>query len=333
MQEIYDLIEKVAATDSTVLVTGESGTGKEMAARAIHAQSPAGTTRSSPSTAPPCPRTSSRASSSATPRAPSPAPSRKRRGMFEAADARHALPGRGRRDVALDPGQAPPGPPGADGPAGRRQRRDPGRRPHHRRHQPGPEEAHRGGQVPRGALLPPERHLLRDAAPPEADRGHPPPRRPLPRRSTATKTGQAAEADDARTLSACSRPTPGRGTSASSRTSSSASWPSRTGRRSPPACLPLEIVSPQTKEETGFLFQPGFNLSAYIDDLTKKYINQAPGDGREPPPGRAPAGHQLPDAALPHRQVRAEDRPERGAGQRQRRREGRRPLSDTKWHI
>ena len=39
MQEIYLLIEKVATTDSTVLVTGESGTGKEMAARAIHAQS------------------------------------------------------------------------------------------------------------------------------------------------------------------------------------------------------------------------------------------------------------------------------------------------------
>lgn len=39
MQEIFKLIEKVGATDSTVLITGESGTGKEMAARAVHYQS------------------------------------------------------------------------------------------------------------------------------------------------------------------------------------------------------------------------------------------------------------------------------------------------------
>jgi two-component system response regulator PilR (NtrC family) len=36
MQEIMDLIKKVAPTQTTVLITGESGTGKEVVARAIH---------------------------------------------------------------------------------------------------------------------------------------------------------------------------------------------------------------------------------------------------------------------------------------------------------
>jgi Nif-specific regulatory protein len=40
MRASYQLIAKVAPTDSTVLIRGESGTGKELAARAIHLNSP-----------------------------------------------------------------------------------------------------------------------------------------------------------------------------------------------------------------------------------------------------------------------------------------------------
>lgn len=40
MQKVYNLIERVAPTPTTVLVTGESGTGKELVARAIHFNSP-----------------------------------------------------------------------------------------------------------------------------------------------------------------------------------------------------------------------------------------------------------------------------------------------------
>ncbi len=36
MQEIYNLIAKIADTDSTILIQGESGTGKELVARALH---------------------------------------------------------------------------------------------------------------------------------------------------------------------------------------------------------------------------------------------------------------------------------------------------------
>ena len=39
MREIYTVIERVAPTELTILVTGETGTGKELVARALHARS------------------------------------------------------------------------------------------------------------------------------------------------------------------------------------------------------------------------------------------------------------------------------------------------------
>src|SRR6202522_2450408 len=39
MQAIRDLVDKVAPTDATVLISGESGSGKELVAQAIHARS------------------------------------------------------------------------------------------------------------------------------------------------------------------------------------------------------------------------------------------------------------------------------------------------------
>ena len=39
MQQVFQTIEKVAATDANVLILGENGTGKELAARAVHRRS------------------------------------------------------------------------------------------------------------------------------------------------------------------------------------------------------------------------------------------------------------------------------------------------------
>src|SRR5438034_8928473 len=36
MQEVFKMVERVADTDSTILIRGESGTGKELVARALH---------------------------------------------------------------------------------------------------------------------------------------------------------------------------------------------------------------------------------------------------------------------------------------------------------
>jgi two-component system response regulator PilR (NtrC family) len=40
MLQVFELVETIASTGSTILITGESGTGKELIARAIHVRSP-----------------------------------------------------------------------------------------------------------------------------------------------------------------------------------------------------------------------------------------------------------------------------------------------------
>jgi len=64
--ELRALLERIAHTDATVLVTGETGTGKEVVARVLHQQVNAATARSWLSTAPRYRKRCSRVPSSAT---------------------------------------------------------------------------------------------------------------------------------------------------------------------------------------------------------------------------------------------------------------------------
>ena len=142
---------------------------------------------------------------------------------------RHALPRRDLRDDAHDAGQAAAGDPGEADPESRRQRRGLGRRAHHRRDQQGPDRPRRRGEVPRGPLLPHQRHPDPPAAPALPHRGHRAADHALHR--LALQGAEDPREEDLDRGDAPARGAiPGPATCASSRTRSSAPSPSRPGR-------------------------------------------------------------------------------------------------------
>src|SRR5262245_4637517 len=74
MRKIYQVIEQSAPTGASVLLTGNRAPARSSSRRPFTSSVRARRFRSSPSTAPPFPRRCSKAKSSATRRAPSPAP-------------------------------------------------------------------------------------------------------------------------------------------------------------------------------------------------------------------------------------------------------------------
>ena len=154
MQAVYRLIAQCAPTSSTVLITGESGTGKELIARAIHYNS---LRKDKPFVAVDCNALSENlleselfghvkgAFTSAVVN---------KKGMFEVAGSRHAVPRRDRQYLDVDPGQAPARPAGARIPRGRRHPRAGRQFPSGHRHQQGPQGDGRGRHLPRRPLLP-----------------------------------------------------------------------------------------------------------------------------------------------------------------------------------
>ncbi len=164
MKKVYQFIARVAQADTTVLVRGESGTGKELAARALHDEQPAprapvrrhqlrGAHRDAAGVGAVRPRTR-RVHRRA----------RAEEGQARSRRRRHALPRRGRRDVARAPGEAPARAPGARVRARRRHAHHQRGRARRRGDEPRFGGGGEGGRFPAGLVLPPQRRLLRDAA-------------------------------------------------------------------------------------------------------------------------------------------------------------------------
>ena len=133
MEELYEQVAQAAPSDTTVLIRGESGTGKELVAHALHYNSPRA---GKPFVKVSCAALPESLIESELfgyePGAFTDARAQKK-GRFELARRRDALPRRGRRPLARDAGEAPPRPAGAGVRAARRRHADRGRRPAHRR--------------------------------------------------------------------------------------------------------------------------------------------------------------------------------------------------------
>ena len=133
---VYAILERVADTPTTVLVTGESGTGKELVARALHENS---SRRDRPFIKVNCaaiPKDLIESELFGYERGAFTGAVGVEAGPLRARLGRHALPRRDRRDPDRDAGEAPARPAGERVRARRRHQDDPRRRAPRRRHQP-----------------------------------------------------------------------------------------------------------------------------------------------------------------------------------------------------
>ena len=162
--DVYAVLDRVADTPTTVLITGESGTGKELVARALHENS---SRRDKPFIKVNCaaiPQDLMESELFGYERGAFTGAVGSQARTLRARERRHAVPRRDRRDPRRDAGEAAARAAGERVRARRRRQDDPRRRAPRRRDQQRSEEGDRGGRVPRGSLLSPERRADSPAA-------------------------------------------------------------------------------------------------------------------------------------------------------------------------
>ncbi len=180
MQEVFRAIGRLAQSQATVLITGESGTGKELVARALHRHSPrAGKPFIAINTAA-IPRELLESELFGHERGAFTGAQTQRRGRFEQADGRHAVPGRDRGHAAGAADAAAARAVGRGFLSRRRTPADQGQRARHRCDPPEPGSAREAGAVPRGPVSPAQRHPPAAAAAARAARRHSAARPPFP---------------------------------------------------------------------------------------------------------------------------------------------------------
>ena len=175
------MIGKVASADATVLIIGETGTGKELVAEALHRASKRNPHPLVKVNCAALPETLLESELFGHEKGSFTGAMTMRKGRFETAHKGTIFLDEIGEMTLGDAGQAAARAPGARVRAGRLERADQGRRPGRRGDEPRPVRGGRGGQVPRGPVLPPERHPHPHAAAARAQGRHPAAGRALPR--------------------------------------------------------------------------------------------------------------------------------------------------------
>jgi DNA-binding NtrC family response regulator len=157
MRHVFSIIRRAAHVDASVLITGESGTGKEMVARTLHHHGRRAQKPFLPINCTAIPEGLLESELFGHVRGAFTGAVATKRGLFERADGRHAVPRRDRRHGRRSPGQAPARAPGPRGAPGRQHAGGEGGRADHCGDQPQSRRGDGGRPLPRRPLLPPER--------------------------------------------------------------------------------------------------------------------------------------------------------------------------------